>query len=91
MSRSAASSCSLVNSSGDWEPFPFPPPFSCAVSLATLFFGTAMAIPDQRKRLFLSIPTQTAMKGLRDAAGIRNAAVQCSATFSSLILEDFEI
>jgi hypothetical protein len=50
-----------------------------------------MAIPDQRKRLFLSIPTQTAMKGLRDAAPIRNAAVQRSATFSSLILEDFEI
>jgi hypothetical protein len=50
-----------------------------------------MAIPDQRKRLFLSIPTQTAMKGLRDAAGIRNAAVQRSATISSLILEDFEI
>jgi hypothetical protein len=31
------------------------------------------------------------MKGLRDAAGIDNAAVQCSATISSLILEDFEI
>jgi hypothetical protein len=31
------------------------------------------------------------MKGLRDAAGIRNAAVQCGATFSRLILEVFEI
>jgi hypothetical protein len=31
------------------------------------------------------------MKGLRDVAEIRNAAVQCSATFSKLILEDFEI
>jgi hypothetical protein len=49
-----------------------------------------MAIPDERK-VALSIPTQTAMKGLRDAAGIDNAAVQCSATISSLILEDFEI
>jgi len=44
-----------------------------------------------RERWFLSIPTQTAMKGLREVAEIRNAAVQCSAIFSKLILQDFEI
>jgi hypothetical protein len=31
-----------VNSGGVSAPFP------CAVSLATLFFGTAMAFPDER-------------------------------------------
>src|SRR6266404_8865964 len=82
MSRRAVSSCSLVNSSGDWEPFPFPPPFSCAVSLATLFLGAAMAIPDQRE-VVLSIPTQTAMKGLRDAAGI----LQCRSAMQRDIFE----
>src|SRR5260370_20834597 len=49
MSRSALSSCSLVNSKGGWEPFPFLTPFSCPVSLTMLFFGAAMAIPDERK------------------------------------------
>jgi hypothetical protein len=50
-----------VNSRGLWAPLPD--------SLATLFFGAAMAIPDKRK-IALSIPTQTAVKGLRDATEI---------------------
>ncbi|HEY2212364.1 MAG TPA: hypothetical protein VGH62_12260 [Bradyrhizobium sp.] len=54
-----------MNSKGLWEPLSF----SWPVSLATLFFGAAMAIPGERK-IALSIPTQTAMKGLRDAAEI---------------------
>jgi hypothetical protein len=49
-----------VNSGGD--PFAF----SCPVSFAaTLFLGTAMAIPGERDRSALSIPTQTGVKGLR--------------------------
>jgi hypothetical protein len=42
------------------------------------------------ERIALSIPTQTAMKGLRDAAEIY-AAVQCGATFSKSISEVFDI
>jgi hypothetical protein len=48
-----------VNSKGLLDPFP--------VSLAAVFFGTAMAIPDERM-VALSIPTQTTLKGLREAA-----------------------
>jgi hypothetical protein len=50
-----------------------------------------MAIPDERK-VALSIPTQTAMKGLRD--GLRNSLCRSAmraATFSKLISQVFEI
>jgi hypothetical protein len=65
-------------------------PFDGLVSWATLFFGAAMAIPDERK-VALSIPTQTAMKGLRD--GLRNSICRTAtkATFSKLISQVFEI
>src|SRR6266700_1645211 len=64
MSRSAASSCALVNSGG--EPFAFPCPFSCPDSFATLFLdAAAMAIPDERDDPALSNPTQTAVEGSR--------------------------
>src|SRR3981081_1962310 len=48
MSRSALSSCSLVNSKEGREPLPLPCPFFWPVSLASVFFGAAMAIPDER-------------------------------------------
>jgi hypothetical protein len=49
-----------------------------------------MAIPDERK-VALSIPTQTAMKGLRDAARISICRTATNATFSKLISQVFEI
>src|SRR5215472_15111768 len=61
MSRSAASSCSLVNSGGE------PLPLSCSASFATLFLATAMANPADRGMLCaLSIPTQSVVEGLLD-------------------------
>src|SRR5437764_9353213 len=85
MSRSAASSCALVNSGGD--PFAF-----CPDSFSTLFLGAAMAIPGERDRSALSNPTQTGVKGLRWLEKIllcRTAAR--AATFSKPILLFFEI
>jgi hypothetical protein len=47
-----------VNSGGD-------PLALCPDSFSTLFLGAAMAIPGERDRSALSIPTQTGVKGLR--------------------------
>src|SRR5260370_39225939 len=49
-----------------------------------------MAIPDERK-VALSIPTQTAMKGLRDAPRNSPYRTATNATFSKLISLVFEI
>jgi hypothetical protein len=49
-----------------------------------------MAIPDERK-VALSIPTQTAMKGLRDALRNSICRTATNATFSKLISRVFEI
>jgi hypothetical protein len=55
-----------------------------------LFFGAAMAIPDERM-VVLSNPTQTAMKGLREAPKISLCRSAMRATFSKLISPVFEI
>jgi hypothetical protein len=49
-----------------------------------------MAIPDERK-VALSIPTQTAMKGLRDRLKISLCRSAMRATFSKSISLVFEI
>jgi hypothetical protein len=49
-----------------------------------------MAIPDERK-VALSNPTQTAMKGLRDAPRNSICRTATNATFSKLISRVFEI
>src|SRR6516164_8965276 len=58
MSRSALSSCGWVNSGGE------PCSLSCALSLVSAFFDTAMAVPAERELRALSSSTQSAVEGL---------------------------
>src|SRR5438046_10070010 len=71
MSRSAASSCALVNSGGD--PFAF-----CPDSFSALFLGAAMAIPGERDGLAPLYPNSNRRERIA-CAGDNLAMPHCSA------------
>src|SRR5436190_477161 len=92
MSRSAASSCALVNSGGDSVPFSRPDSFATLFStLFSTFLGAAMAIPDERDDQSSLTQLKPPWKDCVSWRIYCYAAVQRGATFLQSISRDFEI